>query len=227
MYDWPIDDIRAALDRPAGAPAVSVGGPAGEVRDALLAAGFGPALAGMMGAFYDAADGGTFCDGALRVIPFRGDPENGMPGLLEWNSAGGWRDDAPPAAKRIFVFLTNAFGDPMGVVTDDGGELGRNTAAILWVEKYEVEESKFGWDKVFRMFLAGEHSMDRFLARLTEFEWVEPALGTPTPDQCFSWKLLPAMGGPETLDNIQIVSTYVHVAFTLQVFKQYLEQKRP
>src|SRR5438067_7967221 len=104
MYDWPIDEIRAGLDRPGGRAGVRVSGPPGAVGRALTAFGFGPTLAAMMDEFYAAADGGTFYGGAFRVIPAQADPENDVPGLLDWNQPGGWKADAPPAARRTFVF---------------------------------------------------------------------------------------------------------------------------
>jgi hypothetical protein len=217
LYNWPHAEIRANLDQPVRALA------ADDVRKTITQAGYGPRIADCLSDFYAVANGGTFYDGALRVLPLEGVPEV-RPSLLEWNEPGDWKEFAPLRSRRCFYFLSNAFGDLLGVPLDEQNDFINDVTSVLWVEKYEYEQSTLGWDKIFRKFLANEDYMATFLARLQEYEWALKGLGRPTADQCFSWKLLPAMGGSEALDNLQIVSTYVHVSFSLQVLQQFLDR---
>ncbi|MEI7685425.1 MAG: T6SS immunity protein Tdi1 domain-containing protein [Planctomycetota bacterium] len=220
MYDWPIPEIQAALDGPVQKVAAK------NVRDAVTKAGYGARLADFLADFYPVANGGTFYQGALRVLPLEGIPEQ-RPSLVEWNELEEWKQFAPPGCRKTFYFLSNAFGDLLGVPLNDQRDLAKDTTSIVWVESFKQEESALGWDEIFRKFLKNEDHMATFLARLKEYDWAVGGLGRPDPDQCFSWKLLPAMGGSEGLDNLQIVSTYVHVSFTFQVFRQHLDANPP
>ena len=212
MYPWPLAEIAAAMDRPVPAVGADV------VRTRIAASGYGPKLADFLADFYAVANGATFHAGAFRVLPLDG-AEGETPGLFEWNDPSDWKAYAPAPARSSFVFLSNAFGDLFGVPLDAAGDLARDTTTALWVEKYEMEESKLGWAKIFAKVLANEDSMATFLARLQEYDWAVPTLGHPAPQDCFSWKMPPVLGGPETLDNLQVVSNYVHVSFTLQVLQ--------
>jgi hypothetical protein len=216
MYNWPLAEIQRALDRPV--PPVA----ADDVRLAITQGGYGARLADLLADFYAVANGATFYDGALRVLPLEGVPEE-RPSLLEWNDPEDWKQLAPPASRQSFFFLSNAFGDLLGVPLNEEYDVVKDIISVLWIEKYEHEQSALGWDKIFRKVLANEDHMATFLARLKEYEWARRAFGRPDRDQCFSWKVLPAMGGSEGLDNLQVVSTYVHVSFSLQVYQQFLE----
>ncbi len=215
MYPWPTAEIAAALDRPV-LPIV-----ADEVRRRMAASVYGPKLADFLADFYSVANGATFFDGAFRVLPLDG-IEGEAPGLLEWNDPTDWKEFAPAPARTSFVFLSNAFGDLFGVPLDGTGDLARNTTTALWIEKHEQEESKLGWDQIFPKLLKDEQSMATFLARLQEVAWAVPRFGHPGLHDCYSWILPPIMGGPETLDNLQVVSNYVHVSFTLQILQKHL-----
>jgi hypothetical protein len=216
MYQWPTAEILRALDAPV--PPLD----AEEVRRSICEGGYGPRLADLLAGLYAVANGGTFLSGALRVLPLGGEPGE-RPSLLEWNDPEDWKRFAPPASRRAFFFLSNGFGDLLGVPLDDGHDLARNTTTALWIEQYKQEESTLGWDRIFSKVLADEDFMATFLARLKEYEWAGGALGYPGRDRCFSWIVLPTMGGSEGIENLQQVSTYVHVSFSLQVYREFLD----
>ncbi len=192
------------------------------VRDAITQGGYGTGLADFLADFYAVANGGTFYEGAFRVLPLEGIPGE-RPSLLQWNDPKDWKEYAPAPCRKCFFFLGNAFGDLLGVPLNDQNDFAKDTTCVVWIEKYQHEESALGWDKIFRMFLSDQDYMATFLARLKEYEWAVNGLGRPNVDQSFSWNVLPAMGGNEDLENLQIVSTYVNISFSLQAHQQLNE----
>jgi len=218
MYNWPLDEIAAKLD--SSAKAVNRSG----FYEKLANSAYQDSVADFLWELYENANGGTFWDGAFRVIPFRGSKRNRVPGIVEWNDPTDWKEFAPSESKNVFYFCTNAFGDLLGVPLDKTGGIARDRVGVLWVEKYSYEESSLGWSAVLSKLLKNEDQMATFLARLKEYTWAVEHLGRPDPSQCFSWNLPPILGGSETIDNLKIVPTPIDVSFTLQVISQSRRQ---
>ncbi len=214
MDDWPVDLILAGLDHPVApcAPA--------EVQAAVVGAGFGPRLARFLAGLYACANGGTFYDGAFRIIPLQAQKAGGRPGLFDWNEAGDWQQYGPAGSGSVFYFCINAFGDLFGVPINEEFELAADRVVALWVEKASLEVFPIGWPLAMSRFLGNIDHVGDFLARRREYEWAVGFLGKPQPHQCFSWKIPPLIGGDESIGNLEIVADYVHVSFTLQVLRQ-------
>jgi len=217
--DWPVDLIRASLDQPVPACAPA------QVRAAIVAAGYGPKLARFLSELYTCANGGSFYDGAFRIIPLEGRGDGETLGLFDWNRAGDWQEYAPANARSIFYFCMNAFGDLLGVPIDGEAELAADRVAVLWLEEARLEIFPIGWSLAVFRFLKDIDHVGGFLARLREYEWAVGFLGKPEPDQCFSWKMPPIVGGEESIRNLEIAPAYIHVSFTLQVIRE-AQQRR-
>lgn len=213
MYDWPLDEIRARLDRPVKR------GDGEKIRAELASGGLGGSVADFLVPLYEHSDGGTFCDGAFRIIPLQGSKKHRVPGLLGWNDDE-LKEFGPAGAGNTFYFCMNAFGDLFGVPLGEDREIARDRVGVLWLDRYTYEESSVPWNEIFAKLLADQDNMAGYLGRLKDYEWASGFLGKPDIWHCFSWKLAPALGGDESIDNLQIVSASVHVSFTLQVFKQ-------
>ncbi len=216
MNEWPVDLILAGLDHPVAACAPA------DVRAAITGAGFGPELARFLAGLYACANGGTFYDGAFRIIPLWGEEGSGTLGLLDWNAPGDWQEYAPPYADAVFYFCINAFGDLLGVPINEKAELAADRVVVLWVEEARIEIFPIGWPLAMSRFLENIDHVGDFLARRREYEWAVAHLGKPEANQCFSWKVPPVISGDESIGNLEIVADYVHVSFTLQVLRQAL-----
>jgi hypothetical protein len=214
MYQWPIDEIVAKLDSPVKKMDPS------QFEKILVDHGYGKSVVEFLSPLYQQANGGTFYDGAFRIISIEGSEADRMPGLVEWNDPEDWKSYAPPAGKEIFYFCMNAFGDQFGVALDENRELARDRTGVLWLERYVYEEASLEWKNILLKFLTNESDMGTYLARLKEYEWAVGFLGKPTPWQSFSWNQPPIIGGTQDIDNMKIVPTPVNVSFTLQVIQQ-------
>ena len=217
MYEWPVDAVVAKLDTPVKKL------DSGKFRKGVVDQGYGESLAQFLSQLYERANGGTFYDGAFRIIPVEGSEDDQMPGLLEWNEPGSWKSYGPRGSESVFYFCMNSFGDQFGIPLDENGEIARNRTSVLWVEKSVYEESSLEWGEILLKLLSNESDMATYLARLKEHEWARGFLGEPSRWECFSWDLPPILGGPDDIDNLKIVPAPVHVSFTLQVIKQSRE----
>lgn len=218
MYDWPLDQIQANWDQPAGRLSEE------ELRVALSRAGVGLSLVEFLIPVYGIANGASFFDGAMRILPFEGFKSHGLPGVLAWNDVNGWKRFEEPKLNDTFYFCVNAFGDLFGVPVNRDLEIARDRVGMLWVERYEYQEAGVEWRHLFSaIFEQADYA--KYFARLDQYQWVVKQLGKPAPWQCFSSNVPAALGGPNTIENISIQSLRVHVAFTLQLLKQWKENK--
>jgi hypothetical protein len=210
MNDFNFDAIAGLLDAPATKTV-----PRKKVEDALRLAGYGPNLGEWIGGLCEAADGGTFCNHALRLHPFEGDSAHGLPSLIDWNSARGWKKFQPAAPYDRFYFASNSFGDLFAIPLDEKGDIARARTGALWVEKFEYQEAGIP-PAAFLQAMQPGNDLAPYFARLPAHQWAAPAHGIPQPWQCFSSKVPDKLGGRFTLDNIAIQSLVAHVGFTLQ-----------
>jgi hypothetical protein len=218
MYDWPLSQIQANWDQPVEKL------PEEELRVALTCAGVGPSLVDFLVPLYGVANGATFFDGAIRILPFEGFKSHGFPGLLAWNDPKGWKQFEEPKLSDTFYFCVNAFGDLFGIPVSEHLEIVRDRIGMLWVERYEYQEAGVEWRRFFSaMFDQPDYA--KYFARLHQYQWVVKQLGKPAPWQSFSSNVPVVLGGPNTVENISIQSLPVHASFTLQLLKQWKENK--
>ena len=217
MKNWPIDLIIDSLDRKV--PTLA----ADEISKALRDGGAGKSLVDFLTPLYTVAAGGTFFGGALRVLPLNGNHRKKSLGLLDWNRPDEWRSSAPVAASQAFYFMSNSFGDLLGVPVGEDLEIAKDRVCILWVDQYAFESSAKAWADILRKALVGEDHMDVFLSRRKDHEWAQNFLGTVKPHESFAWTIPPRIGGPEEIDNITIGGLALNVSFTLQLLRQQLQ----
>lgn len=198
MYLWPIDQILARADRrPKKVPVK-------DVQMSLLTAGYSTTLAAFVAPLYTAANGVTFFEGAIRILPLEGFDHQGVPGLVPWNDRKGWKRHAPPKARNVFWFMSNAFGDLFGVPISPWGELLRDRLAVLWVAKHLYEESGRAWSLV--MDRMDEDDVASSICRLKDYMEASARFGKPKAWQCLS----------VSDDGFELRSLAVHVSSTLQ-----------
>jgi len=198
---WPIELIRQHLDR--SVPPFD--GVAFE--QALTAGGLGPNLAGFLAPLYGVANDGSFLGGALRILPFGA----GETDVLRLNAPDVWKVYAPEAGRAVFYFMHNAFGDLFGVPLDSAGELMRDSAILLWLEQYKVDETPLTWGDALAKVLRDEQDVGSYLGRLREYEWACSHLGKPGEGECFSMKVPIALGGAPTLENMHTTVLSAHL----------------
>jgi hypothetical protein len=216
---WPLKLITENLDREVPQ------GDAQAIEKTLIEGGFGPRLAAFLAPLYAVANNGTFFDGALRMIPLQGNPKKKSLGLVEWNSRSGWLLNAPPKAQGVAYFLSNSFGDQLGVPVDANMELRKDCVCNLWVDTYSYEESAKPWNEILSMAFLNEHSMDVFLARRKDHEWAKQ-LGPVKAIESYAWDMPPILGGSEDIDSIHIGPLGLNVSFTLQVLAEAVQRKK-
>lgn len=213
MYQWPLNEIASMRD--AASPKIRADG----VTPMLASAGLAKSLADFLAPLYDIADGASFFDGTLRIHPMGGMPAHGMPDLIAWNDARGWKRHQPEKANDTFFFCSNAFGDLFGIPVNPDGSVLQDRIGILWVERYEYQEAVVEWRNLFPR-LTGEVAMAKFFLRLDEYAWAASTLGKPAAEACFSSNVPAVLGGPDSIENVAIQALVVHVSFTLQVIRQ-------
>src|SRR5262249_33617295 len=103
MYEWPVDAVVAKLDTPVKKLDSS------KFRKSLVDQGYGESLAQFLSQLYEHANGGTFYDGAFRIISVEGSEDDQMPGLLEWNDPDIWKGFGPRGSESVFYFCMNSF----------------------------------------------------------------------------------------------------------------------
>ena len=220
MYKWPQNLILQYLDQPVMRINYK------EFEDTLKNSGYGQSLVNFLAELYMQANGGSFYQGAFRILPLRDDEKKSIPGLISWNSQTDFKENSPINSRNTFFFCANAFGDLFGVPLEKNGEISNDKVGVLWIEKYFYEESSKEWNEIFTKLLKNQDSMGTYLARLKEYEWVQEHIGRPQIWECYSWSLPILLGGEAKIDNIKISPMAVHVSFSLQVIKQGLEQMK-
>lgn len=186
-------------------------------------AGMAPSLLEFLVPPYAEASGATFFNGAFRIHPADGFKDHGLPSLVTWNHAQGWKQFEDSKANDTFYFCSNSFGDLFGIPVTAEREKANDRVGMLWVEKYEYQEAGIEWKHMIsRLF--SEPGFANYFARLEQHEWLVNRLGRPAAWQCFSSNVPQILGGPNTLENISIQSLGVHVSFTLQLLKQWKEK---
>jgi hypothetical protein len=207
---WPLQLIAENLDRKVPQ------GDSQTIAAALIEGGFGPRLAEFLAPLYAVADKGTFFDGALRMIPLQGNTKKKSLGLIDWNNRSGWLSNAPPKAQGNVYFMSNSFGDQLGVPIDAEMELRKDRVCNLWVDTYGYEASAKPWGEILSMAFRQEHSMDVFLARRKDHDWAKQ-LGPVNASESYAWDMPPILGGAEDIENVHIGPLALNVSFTLQV----------
>lgn len=219
-YQWPMDVIASALDQPQPQQNEA------QLEAKLAALGLDQFLVDFLAPLYSKTDGATLFDKGLRMHPLDGTPDGELAGLADWNSQDGWKQYEPQKINGTFYFCSNAFGDQFGIPVDAEGKILNDRIGILWVERCEYQEAKLEW-RTFFVRLAGEEAMRSSFLRRNEYDWAAPVLGVPQSWECFSSKVPPVLGGPDTIDNITIQSMPVHVSFSLQVIGQARRRTAP
>jgi len=220
-YPWRLAEIDALVDGGVANPSVD---PAAVSR-ALTEAGYGPTLVNFIVPLLERFGSATFLNGALRVHPFAGDESCGLPNLVDWNRANGWRQYEPAKQSPTFYFLSNSFGELLGIPVSDSGELARDRIGILFPDQRVYREAGLSWSDFFTS-VAQRPDLGGFFAKQPQHAWAAEQLRqTCAPWQCFSYKVPPALGGQPSADNLMIVGLVVHVSFSLQLLKQHQEGK--
>lgn len=230
-YPWHLEEIGANADRDeasgSGPVAGSASPPALSMESALAAAGYGVSLIEFLAPLFAVHGSATFFGGALRIHPFHGLPEQGLPTLVDWNAERGWKQYEPAKQSPTFYFLSNSFGELMGVPITDAGEIARDRVAILMPDKRLYREAGLAWREFFQS-TAARPDLGGFFAKIPQHQWAAQQLGrVPHPAQCYSYKVPSALGGVELAENLLVVSLTVHVSFSLQLLKQYQESQLP
>jgi hypothetical protein len=207
---WPSDLIERNLE--GSAPPLH----SAQLEHTLEVAGYGPRLAGFLAPLYAIADGGRFYNGGLRLLPIGRSDGN----AIVLNAPDAWKPYAPEAGRSVFYFMCNGFGDLFGVPLENDVELARDRLALLWLEQYKAEETALSWTVAITKLLQNEQGVGTYLARLSEYQWACSHLGVPDEGYCFSMKVPVAMGGPATIENVEVAPIGVHIAFTLQLMQQ-------
>ena len=198
-------------------------GDADEIARVLQGAGYGDSLVELVTPLLARFDGATFFERALRLLPFPGLAGRGLPNLVDWNDEGGWKRYAPEKTATTFYFLSNSFGELLGVPLADDRNVARDRIAILFPDKRVYREAGLSWSEFFGA-IAARPDLAGFFAKAPQHAWARQQLGrVPEPWQCFSYAVPPALGGQEAASNLLIVSLTVHVSFSLQLLKQHQE----
>jgi hypothetical protein len=217
---WPIELIVKNLDRKVPKQDLEA------IVKIMAAGGFGKSLINFLAPLYAVADNGTFFEGALRIISLASNAKRKILGMVDWNCDEEWKSNLPEGAKHKIYFLTNSFGDLLGVPVDAKLELLHDYSSIFSVDTYRVEESSKPWGEIMRMALSKEQSMDVFVGRRKDHDWAKKTLGPVKPSESYSWDVPPALGGAEDIDNVRIGPLSLNVSFTLQLFAESRRAKK-
>jgi hypothetical protein len=196
---------------------------ADELARALKAAGYGDSLVELVTPLLARFDGATLFEQGLRLHPFHGLVERGLPSLVDWNDERGWKRYAPEKTATTFYFLSNSFGELIGIPLTEDRNVARDRIAILFPDKRVYREGGLSWSDFFGA-VAARPDLAGFFAKAPQHAWACQQLGcVPEPWRCFSYAVPPALGGKEAASNLLVVSLTVHVSFSLQLLKQHQE----
>jgi hypothetical protein len=109
-----------------------------------------------------------------------------------WNARQGWKQYEPPKQSPTFYFLSNCFGELLGVPITDAGEIARDRVAILMPDKRLYREAGLAWCELFQS-TAARPDLGGFFAKIPQHQWADQQLGrVPHPARCYSYKVPPS-----------------------------------
>src|SRR5690606_16486993 len=105
-YPWRLEEVARSSDhRTPPSPSAPTND---EIARALAGAGYGKSLVDFIGPLLERFGASSFMGGALRLHPFRGAEAHGLPNLVDWNHADGWKEYGPTTRDPTFYFLSNS-----------------------------------------------------------------------------------------------------------------------
>jgi hypothetical protein len=139
------------------------------------------------------------------------------PGLIEWNSAGGWKDDWRRWAGRLCVFAYDWLGRQ--IAFDRARTLeGEPAIAILEPGTGELLEVP----ETFGSFLEREIIQYGDAALATSFfeQWCAQRGAAPAAHQCVGYIKPLFLGGEDAVGNLELIDMAVYVSTCGQLFAQ-------
>ncbi len=123
-----------------------------------------------------------------------------------------WRWIVPEDAKPLMIGIFGdwIFGAPDGSLWHLDLLEGQFTQIALNSDEFNAKKRE------------EQHRNDWFGAN-----WADIALAegmTPNDDECLGWKIAPVLGGPFSIENIQVYSLRVYQSVTGQLFKRVAGQ---
>jgi hypothetical protein len=145
--------------------------------------------------------------------------QSSLPSLSSWNSAAGWASHWSRYKKRLIVFAYDWLGrqiafDHKRTISDE------LLIAILEPGTGELLEVP----TTFKEFMAEELVEYHEAALASSFyqKWRARGGSIPEPGQCIGYKIPLFLGGPDTLNNLELIDMEVYVTICGALFEQTL-----